>query len=136
MHIKNLHPDSLKISRYLYERSDFTSASPLLDIAKEYSEENPEGAEVTLTDIYGALASRDSESNNLEAALHNFQLQWEYLQKAFEKGLLERGKSLAALAREGLSLGGLWEWLCRCQTIFKSRGILLTVFRSLEASPK
>ena len=107
MHIKKLHPDSAKDSRYLYERSDFTSASPLLDIAKEYCDKHPEGAEVNLADIYGALASRDSESNYLEAALHNFQLQWEYLQKAFEKGLLERGKSLAALAREGLSLGGL-----------------------------
>lgn len=88
----------------MYERGDFTSASPLLDIAQEYCHQHPENAEVNLADIYGALASRDSESNHLESALHNFQLQWEYLQKAFDKGLLERNKSYA---REGLSLGGL-----------------------------
>jgi tetratricopeptide (TPR) repeat protein len=88
--------------RYLYERGDFESASFLLHIAESYCLEHPEDSELILADIYGAYAARDSECNNLQLCLVNFQKQFDYLSIAIKKGQVQR-----PTVREALAYGGL-----------------------------
>lgn len=121
--------------RYLYERGDFASASPLLEIAKQHCHRHPENAEVNFADIYGALTSKDSESNNLRSILMNFQSQWEYLQKAFKKRFLERDKSYA---REALALAGLGNGYSGVQEYSKAEEFYwkcLEVWKNLPSEP-
>ena len=88
--------------RYLYERGNYASASPLLHVAEDYCRANPENTETILADIYGAFGSRDSESNNPQSCLENFEKQLRYTLEAFDKDLLQRPN-----VREPIAYGGL-----------------------------
>lgn len=55
-----------------------------------------------MADIYGAYASRDSESNAVVSCQVNFQRQLDYILKAIEKGQIRRPN-----VREALAYGGL-----------------------------
>ncbi|RDW76977.1 hypothetical protein BP6252_05030 [Coleophoma cylindrospora] len=86
-----------------YEKGLFDLTQDLLGRAEEYCLKHiskGKGGLVALADIYGGLGSLDTETNNFEGALKNFQNQWSYIQEAFKEGELQRPNSW-----EGLSLG-------------------------------
>ena len=77
--------------RFCYERGLLQSVSALLTVAEEYCLLHvDEGGEVLLADIYAGLGSLDTESNQFQGAYDHFQKQWYYVQKALEKGELQR----------------------------------------------
>lgn len=91
--------------RYFIERGLLPSAEPLLDIARNICETCLEDPDLILADIYGAYGGIDSQRNQLEPTLENFETQHFYLRHAFRKKLLERPNVREALAFGRLSQG-------------------------------
>ncbi|KXX77252.1 Protein SERAC1 [Madurella mycetomatis] len=71
-----------------YERGTFEHSEPLLRAAEHYCLGH-DGCELILADIYGARASVATETNQPSLALENFTLQYEFIDRAVKRGMVE-----------------------------------------------
>ncbi|KAK0730143.1 hypothetical protein B0H67DRAFT_560920 [Lasiosphaeris hirsuta] len=71
-----------------YERGTFEHSEPLLRTAEQYCLGH-DGCELILADIYGARASVATETNQPSSALGNFKLQYESIDRAVKRGMVE-----------------------------------------------
>ncbi|KAH6658972.1 P-loop containing nucleoside triphosphate hydrolase protein [Truncatella angustata] len=91
-------------SWYNYERGTFEHLEPLLHAAEHYCLRH-ENCEVVLADIYGAKASVATETNRQDAALQNFQLQYEFLNQAIKKNVIQLPNIRFCFALGGMGNG-------------------------------
>ncbi|EAQ85334.1 hypothetical protein CHGG_09348 [Chaetomium globosum CBS 148.51] len=71
-----------------YERGTFEQSEPLLQASEHYCLAH-DGCELILADIYGARASVATETNEQSSALENFKLQYEFVDKAVKRGMVD-----------------------------------------------
>lgn len=86
-----------------------------MNIARNICETCLEDPDLILADVYGAYGGIDSERNQLESTLENFETQHSYLQNAFRKKLLGRPN-----VREALALGGLAQGYAGLNNYYKA----------------
>lgn len=75
--------------RSLYKHGTFEPAYPLINVAVDYSLHH-EDCELVLSDLYGALASLQTESSQFQGCYDNFRKSLACLKVAFNKGVISR----------------------------------------------
>lgn len=75
-------------NRHNYERGTFEQSEPLLRASEHYCLAH-DGCELVLADIYGARASVATEINEQSSALDNFKLQYESIDRAVKRGMVD-----------------------------------------------
>ena len=99
------------LPRFLYEHGTFEPAYPLFEAAIKYCEDHDD-CELILSDLCGALASIQTESNQFQACYDNLQRSLACLEVAFAKGQIQRPSmhEVNALGGVGNGYQGLHEY--------------------------
>lgn len=102
------------LPRYCYERGLLDSVSEILIPAEKYCLRHLDagGGYRILADVYGAIGSLYTESNNFQGVFDAFSKHWKYIQLAIEHGELQRPSiwEVFGLGRLGNAYHGLHQY--------------------------